>query len=641
MFNTDINNTLNIRNLYSSNNLSMLNNFKQMIEDTSTQKFYIGQKDFRDGTYRIKKSGIYKLMENIEFSPNNNTEKSMNCNDFINVLDNFHPKYPEQINDYPSPPYQFGFFAAITIECDNVIIDMNYKKLSQSHTHYFHQRFYSNIELNKSPFITGQGPSNFGEIEFPKNICIKNGILGKSSHHSIHGNGNKNILLENLTITEYEVAGIAINGGENMIFRDIKIKDSSKIVDINFLYSNALYTRRFLYQLIKKNPNAYLNIKGKNKKYVSQILCELQDEMINKVYKFIIKKEQHQSNLFLNKSKLPEGNIYGIVLNTIGVVINDFLKNRNNIVGNYDIVIHDVFFENINSFPREIISLTEKKKLHTGTVGDIIPYLDIIESDSKFYNPNPITNATVILAKYKNIDSEFNISSKSLFIPQFMIDEFFENQNNLIDIKNKYSLKFVNLRDQMNHVMKGNLIIFISGGNNIKIDNIYIENISNEGLRCDCDPDRISDYEFIYYTEDFINYNMTYKNYLGNNISPICIVSSTNTDINNIYCKNIYSKNGRCEGVQIIGESNKINSRNISINNFDYYQDINRLLGYNVGIYNGLLKTESILAQLKQYETITKLELIQIIINSRLELTKIINNINSEIITYQNKKLND
>merc|ERR1711981_508196 len=131
--------------------------------------------------------------------------------------------------------------------------------------HYIHQRFFSIIELNKSPFIKKQGPSNFGDAKgkngnFPKNIYIKNGILGKSSHHSIHGNGNKNVLIENIIFKDYEVGAIAINGGENIICRFIKILNSLHEVPINFWYSNALYTRRFLYELWQHNPEAFLNV---------------------------------------------------------------------------------------------------------------------------------------------------------------------------------------------------------------------------------------------------------------------------------------------------------------------------------------------------------------------------------------------
>lgn len=639
MINNFLNLEKNIKNLYNNKNLEILKIFKDIINDSSTKKFYLNQKDFNNGTYRIKVPGIYVLNENITFSPNKNIYQSTNCMDFKNVLDNFHPKYPDQIEQYPKPPYQFGFFAAITVECDNVIIDLNNKILGQSVIHYSHQRFYSNIELNSSPFISGQGPSNFGEIQFPKNIYIKNGILGRSSHHGIHGNGNHNILLENLIIKDYEVGGIALNGSENVIIRNIEIGDSLKDVNINFLYSNALYTRRFLYELWEYKPDAFLLVNGTQNIDIGTILCELQKEMIDKVYKNLISNTKPTSELFLNSTGLPEGNIYGIVLNGLGVVVGDFVKDYEGIDGNKNIVVHDIHFKNLNSFPREIITLTDKKKPHLGTVGNTMPYLDITDTKTGNYISNIMTNATVILAKYINIDNAFSINSKSINIPQYMINEWFEAHENINIIKNKYNLKYVNLRDQMNHVMKGNLIIFLSGANGIKTDNIYMENISNSGEECDCDYNRIIDYQYISETEDFINYNLLVTKYIGTDIVPILIASSTNIDINNIYCSNINSIHGSCIGLKMVGKCSNINTNNISINDIDYNKNINRLLGYYTGLYNGLLENENSLNQIDNIERLSKLQIREIINSNRIYINSVMKNILEKIKNFQTKKI--
>ena len=104
----------------------------------------------------------------------------------------------------PNGPYHMGFFAAITIETNNVVIDLNGYNIEQSMEHYLQQRFFSIIELAPSPFITGQGPSNFGPFTKYKNIKIHNGILGLSSHSSIHGNGTENLVLMNLILLPQE-----------------------------------------------------------------------------------------------------------------------------------------------------------------------------------------------------------------------------------------------------------------------------------------------------------------------------------------------------------------------------------------------------------------------------------------------------
>ena len=133
---------------------------------------FLTNSDFKKGTYRITKPGHYKIKEDIIFSPNENiyTSKTPLTN---NLLDNFIPLESQEY--YKMPPYHLGFFAAITVESDNVIIDLNNYSIRQSKLHYINQRFFSIIQLNETPFISTQGPSNFGEIDFYKNIWIRNG----------------------------------------------------------------------------------------------------------------------------------------------------------------------------------------------------------------------------------------------------------------------------------------------------------------------------------------------------------------------------------------------------------------------------------------------------------------------------------
>lgn len=61
------------------------------------------------------------------------------------------------------------------------------------------QRFFALIELANAPFIFGQGPHSFtaqGEFIGAANVTIRNGRLGRASHHGIHGNMNENIVIE-------------------------------------------------------------------------------------------------------------------------------------------------------------------------------------------------------------------------------------------------------------------------------------------------------------------------------------------------------------------------------------------------------------------------------------------------------------
>ena len=85
------------------------------------------------------------LQEDITFNPNEN--------------DDFMPTQRQiDLGLYPKlrkAPFHLGFLAAITVESEGVIIDLNNKTLQQSKLHNIQQRFYANIEVASSPlFLT-------------------------------------------------------------------------------------------------------------------------------------------------------------------------------------------------------------------------------------------------------------------------------------------------------------------------------------------------------------------------------------------------------------------------------------------------------------------------------------------------------
>ena len=99
-------------------------------------------------------------------------------------------------------------------------------------------------------------------------VLITNGKIGFSSHHGIHGNNCTNLILDNLTIYDFEVCGIALNGSQNAILNNITIRDNLQKVPLNATYSQTRFLRKHL-----KNIN---NVKFNNKlakKYIAE-RCE-------------------------------------------------------------------------------------------------------------------------------------------------------------------------------------------------------------------------------------------------------------------------------------------------------------------------------------------------------------------------------
>lgn len=126
-----------------------------------------------------------------------------------------------------------GYFAAIIIQTSDVVIDLMGHEIKQSLSFYFRQRFYSHIELGSAPFVPRFGPHDFSsKFKRASRVTIKNGTLGLSSHHGIHGNECSHIRIENLRIRDFEVGGININEGRNITVENVEVGPSSDKVAI-------------------------------------------------------------------------------------------------------------------------------------------------------------------------------------------------------------------------------------------------------------------------------------------------------------------------------------------------------------------------------------------------------------------------
>ena len=190
------------------------------------------QNDFERGTYRITESGTYRIMEDIEFD--------FNAHDVAapNVADAWWP-LADQSSEYPGSgslrdEYFMGFFAGITVEADSVVIDLNGHTLAMSMPFYLQQRFFSVIALKSVVYPSNQGPGQFGsEPVYASSVVIKDGAIGLSSHHGIHGHFNDDITIENVHIFDFETHGIEMSQFSNLKMRNIEIGPSSTVAFLN------------------------------------------------------------------------------------------------------------------------------------------------------------------------------------------------------------------------------------------------------------------------------------------------------------------------------------------------------------------------------------------------------------------------
>ena len=470
-----------LKNLCSSDQLGILNFFESypfikkresyiFNNNTSYSLVELKQSDFINGTVRITKPGIYKLTENIIFSPNPS-------NDFF--------ARPDQMTQFPmgdKGPFHLGFFSAITVESDNVLIDLNGKTIEQSSLHNVEQRFYAHIELASSPFIPKQGPGNFGDtIKIPKNVCIMNGILGLSSHHGIHGNKMENVLIHNVVFKDFEVAAVSLNGGNNIIMNDLNLLRSQLNVKVLSTYSSARFIRKFLRNLQKVDNERSLNLSS-GVKTITNIIDELETEM-SKIKNAVLRNEELPESIFKNNFEGYDANIYGIVLNKKGVVINDFITELGNVEsGNRNNLLNNIHIKNIRSTPVEIIGIScpdpqtgaYGKGVQVGPAGDVLQISKAI-NENRTFKQNVLINAKLILGKYNNPKNGTTCVSSEVL-------EWAEKGNQDIKtVANNADRYFTEGEDSMAHKMKGNIGLFISSGENIKICNVVIDGVEVKG----------------------------------------------------------------------------------------------------------------------------------------------------------------
>ena len=432
------------------------------------------QAHFNTGTVRITRPGIYILAENITFSPNPDNDVSPT---------------PQQIasGQYPvgnAGAYHLGFFAAITVEADDVILDLNGHTIIQSALHNLEQRFYAHIELSSAPFIPDQGPASFSSesnFKATARALIMNGVLGKSSHHGIHGNGMSNVIISNILAISYEVAGIALNGATNSIIAGATVRDMTDDIPVLSTYPQSRFIRSFLTQLQTNTPDAVLNVHTGNKS-ISTVISELnnlrsitQDEVVNQGI-------QPSSQLFRNDSGLYDANVYGVVLNVNGVVVNDFITERpETAVGNTGILMLDVTIQTVRSQPVEIIAINAPPevdeayggKRQVGPVGDVLQISNITNEDGT-YKENVLANAQLILAKYNDpANGTTNVDPA--------IVAWAEAGTNINAVMADNDLYYVSGGDSMGHAMKGTIGLFVSAGENISMHNITINDVRNVG----------------------------------------------------------------------------------------------------------------------------------------------------------------
>ncbi|WP_141135150.1 hypothetical protein [Puniceibacterium sediminis] len=301
-------------------------------------------KDFRNGTLRLTRPCCLRFTEDVIVNPNrpsmckgeDQRETGIDPDRDLDWWPDLSD--PDQIALYGAEgseigsAYQLGFFAAIAVETTGgTIIDLNDYHLAMQSEFALQQRFFALIELADQPFVFSQGPSaaarGFGRNLRPaRQVMIKNGTLGRSAHHAIHGNNPSEVVLSNLTFRDYEVAAIAINGPRHLLIEDCVLQGNSAEVPVLGTYSAGRFAlvaaRRLLQMPDALDPAALAKLQR-----ASADLAADMDAVFDHVIfgKPIDKSRQAAAALFLNPTGHVDGNAYGIAVHSRGMLAGPFV----------------------------------------------------------------------------------------------------------------------------------------------------------------------------------------------------------------------------------------------------------------------------------------------------------------------------
>jgi len=355
--------------------------------DTVTELY---QSDFAQGTYRITTPGTYVIMEDIEFDFNGAPEAHPSPN---NIEDNFWWPSAEMADLYPGAgdsrdPYFLGFFAGIAIEVGDVMLDLNGHELRMSVGFYYQQPYFSIIELANQAFLPQQGPGLFGtDPVFATDVTIRNGVIGLSAHHGIHGNNNERVVIEDIIVRDFQTHGIQLNGFDDVVLRNTEIGPSVERAYLNGNYGQFRLLLPTFHKIAKEYPNEGILFDGRTERVTMQQMLNKVIRMMDMVYDFAVTGTSHEGeeywdeavDAFVNPSGLPYGAVlYGLFLNypsagIFGWHVNDALSTKATLENVY---IHDLRHKGI-----EVVGMSEGGRVICNAFNGPIPSLDLFGTE--------------------------------------------------------------------------------------------------------------------------------------------------------------------------------------------------------------------------------------------------------------------
>lgn len=548
--------------------------------------------DFAAGTLRLRRPCVLRLTEDVTFNPNADAARNWMpaCAGERRQVD-----YCDS-EGFALPAFRLGFFAAISIESADVVVDLNGHALGQSEEAALQQRFYANVETAEAPFIPTQGPSKlgFGAAATSCERCsVVNGTLGRSSHHGIHGNGNVMLYVADVTFRDYEVAAVSINGARQSAFVNLDFQGHFTRIPTRATYSQARVLQVFLRDALRATQNEAGQARADLKEKADRL-----DALMDAARASILREggagwfedDRRDTDVLVAAKKLfrlppktfvlpdgrgdvtlhvVDGNAYGMSLSTTGVIIGPtrqsfFEGHASNVPSGslQSVLIRNVRIQNVLAAINEVPTLRrlEDNKTTVGVAGDVLRIAECMDGETGRYVADALCDAQLSLGRLS--DAAGSPEEVSPALVQMRKDGLLgtitlgaelgswaaSETDSLLPSIGSASSPFAyrcNM-DSMAHANKGVFGLFIQGADGVLVDGLQVDNVQNGAhlSTTRCGPDQAAN---------------------GASARGYCAKASRGVHLMNSRVSNVRSHAGAAWGVHLLAETPGASVQNVTV----------------------------------------------------------------------------
>jgi hypothetical protein len=398
------------------------------------------------------------------------------------------------------------------VRAPGVTIDLGGFEIRQSVEHYIQQRFFAAIEI-QTPFLENEGAADFvqGTTLTPApRFTLRNGRIGLSSHHGVHGNDASTVLIEDVDIRDYEVAAIGLNNARDVVLRRVRALGTFERVPVLGTYSSA----RFLLPFVSRALGLAADSSGDEPAVrtaaagLAKARARLQGLMDQTLQDIVARGEidgarhEEANTLFGNPSGRPDGSAgYGIVVHVKGHASNGFEcsesesgKNSKKADETHDVVIADceVLGTRLRTVEVPVLEHVATAQVQQGPAGDVLRVADIIvgsgsegsEGNSAEYSGTALSDAKIALQVLVNVLGEGGKNKFGYCAIHGDVLAWARGEAGARSMREAVSsgdFRYVRNGDSMFHVNKGAVGIRIAGGTRVAVVRTRVSGVSNTG----------------------------------------------------------------------------------------------------------------------------------------------------------------